>query len=535
MDQLDNLVLGDVLASQAATHQNQPFLKFREGEISYGEVDKTADRIAQGLIANGVEPTDHVALMMSNSAEFLYMVFALARLGVVAVPINTAYKGSVLRHVLDNSQASVLIVDDEFLGNISVMAGDPAHLRSVVVNTDNDAPAILGLPTIEYPSLLTHGDERPQADILFSDLQAIMYTSGTTGRSKGAMVPHSLALTCAADSVQFVSRGSNTIYSPLPLFHAAGLWDGMMAALLSGSSIAIVDRFSASRFWDDVRYFNAETVMGVFSMIPILLNQPPRPDDLDNPLETFYMGKSSLDEDFMTRFGAHTVETYTSTEIGIGTASPYGEWRIGSMGRPNEARFQVAVVDEQDRRLGPGDPGELVVRPHQPDVITRGYFGRDDITADTFRNLWFHTGDRAYFDDDGYFYFLDRMDDSIRRRGENISAFDLESELNLHPAVLESAAVAVPSEVEEDDVKIVVVSQPGSSIDEEELIAYCEENLPSFMVPRYVELVDVLPRTATDKVAKHKLREMGDRGLTSTTWDREEAETTEGVKQRLIG
>src|SRR5690606_16266291 len=161
--------------------------------------------------------------------------------------------------------------------------------------------------------------------------------------------------------------------------------------------------FSASRFWDDVRRFDAQTAMGVFSMIPILLNQPPRDDDLDNPLETFYMGKSSLDAAFFERFGAHTVETYTSTEAGIGTAKAHGE------------RFDVAVVDEHDRELGPGEAGELVLRPKQPFVITTGYYGRDDATAQCFRNLWFHTGDRAYVDGDGYFYFVDRMKDAIRR------------------------------------------------------------------------------------------------------------------------
>ncbi|MPZ52087.1 MAG: AMP-binding protein [Acidimicrobiia bacterium] len=537
MHPLDNLVLGDALAAQAKTHRDEPFLKFRDGENTYGEVDQTADRVAQGLLANGMKKGDHVALMMSNSAEFLYAVFALARLGAVAVPINTAYRGTLLRHVLDNSEATVLIVDSDLMDRITLKHHESSHLRLVVVNTDDPITSdFLGLRTIRYSSLLDHGGERPETKVLFSDLQAIMYTSGTTGPSKGAMVPHSLALTCAADSVRFVSRGSSTIYSPLPLFHAAGLWDGMMAALITGTSIAIVDRFSASRFWEDVRHFGAGTVMGVFSMIPILLNQPRQPDDLANPLKTFYMGKSSLDEDFMARFGAHTVETYTSTEIGIGTASPYGAWRIGSMGQANEDRFEVAVVDEHDRPLGPGDPGELVVRPHQPDVITRGYLGRDDATAETFRNLWFHTGDRAYVDDDGYYYFLDRMDDSIRRSGENISAFDLESGLNLHPGVLESAAIAVPSDLEEDEVKIVVVGKPGANLDEEELIGYCDENLPDFMVPRYVELVDSLPRTPTDKVAKHKLREMGEEGLTATTWDRVESQTPDtGVKQRRIG
>jgi crotonobetaine/carnitine-CoA ligase len=294
----------------------------------------------------------------------------------------------------------------------------------------------------------------------------------------------------------------------------------MMSALLGGGAIAIVERFSASRFWDDVRFFDAQVCMSVFSMIPILLNREPTPYDKDHPLETFYMGKSVLDEPLRKRFGVRSVETYTSTEVGIATASPYGEWRLGSCGQAHDERFEVAVVDELDRQVGPGEPGELVVRPKQPYVITTGYYGAAEATAHCFRNMWFHTGDRAWRDDDGYFYFLDRMKDAIRRRGENISAFDLECEINMHPAVLESAAIGVPSELEDEDIKVSVVLRPGIAIDGPELVAYCEERLPRSMVPRYVEFVDALPRTPTDKVAKYRLREAGDHGITPDTWDR---------------
>ncbi len=261
--------------------------------------------------------------------------------------------------------------------------------------------------------------------------------------------------------------------------------------------------------------------MGVFSMIPILLNQPPDPRDKDHPLESFYMGKSNLDDPLRERFGVRSVETYTSTEVGIATASRYGEWRTGSCGQAHEERFEVAVLDEHDRTVGPGEPGELAVRPRQPFVITTGYYGAPEATARCFRNMWFHTGDRVWRDDDGYYYFLDRMKDAIRRRGENISAFDLESEVNLHPAVLESAAIGVPSELEDDDIKLAVVLQPGNDLEPAELVAFCEERLPRSMLPRYVEFVDALPRTSTDKVAKYRLRDAGDHGLTPTTWDRE--------------
>jgi crotonobetaine/carnitine-CoA ligase len=350
-----------------------------------------------------------------------------------------------------------------------------------------------------------------------------MYTSGSTGPSKGAMCSHALALTCAIDSLDYLDRWGKTIYCPLPLFHAAGLWDGVFSAMIGGGAIAVIDRFHASTFWDDVRAFGAEVCMSVFSMIPILLSKPPTARDKDHPLKTFYMGKSILDAPLFERFGVRSAETYTSTEAGIVTGSPYGEWRLGSCGTANDRRFEVGVVDEQDRLLGPGEPGELVVRPRQPFVITNGYYGAPEATADAFRNLWYHTGDRGYRDDDGYYFFLDRMKDAIRRRGENISAFDIECEVNLHPGVVECAATGVPSELEDEDVKLTVVLRPGTTLDPDELVAYCEDRLPRFMVPRYVEFVDALPRTPTDKVAKYRLKERGEHGLTATTWDRDAA------------
>lgn len=523
---LESFVLGDMLRTQARTHRTETFLKFHDGDISYGEVDAMADRVAQGLIACGVRRGEHVAVMLPNGPEIVYVIFALARLGAVAVPVNTAHRGELLRHVLASSDSGMLIIDAAYASRLVPLASRLPGLRRVVVHRGGEADGIAALPgksVVPWPDLLSHGAEPPRADVSFHDLQAIMYTSGTTGPSKGAMCSHALALTCAYDSLNYLDRWGKTTYCPLPLFHAAGLWDGMLSALLSGGSIAIVDKFHASTFWDDVRRFDAAVAMSVFSMIPILLNSDPKPDDRDHPLEMFYMGKSSLDAPMRERFGVRSVETYTSTEAGIATGSPYGEWRTGSCGTAHDERFEVAVVDSHDREVGNGEPGELVLRPRQPFVITTGYYGAPDATAECFRNMWFHTGDRVWRDDDGYFYFLDRMKDSIRRRGENISAFDLECEVNLHPAVLECAAIGVPSELEDEDVKLAVVRRPGGQLSHEELIEFCQEKLPRYMVPRYLEFVDDLPRTPTDKVAKYRLREAGDHGITATTWDREAA------------
>ncbi|OLF06179.1 ATP-dependent acyl-CoA ligase [Actinophytocola xinjiangensis] len=522
---LESFVLGDVLRSRSETHGAEPFLKFRDGELTYGDVHAMSNRVAQGLISLGVGKGDHVAVMLPNCPEFVPTIFALARIGAVAVPVNTALRGELLRHVLASSDSTTLVIDSSFVDRLPPVIDQLTALTRLVVRDDGEPVA--GRPVVSYRSLLDHGDEEPRAGVAFDDLQAIMYTSGTTGPSKGAMCSHALALTCAYDSLNFLDRWGKTIYCPLPLFHAAGLWDGMMSALLGGGALAVVEKFSASRFWDDVRFFDAKVAMSVFSMIPILLNREPTPRDRDHPLEMFYMGKSVLDEPLRERFGVRSVETYTSTEAGIAIASPYGQWRLGSCGTVHSERFDAAVVDEHDREVGPGEPGELVLRPKQPHVITSGYYGAPEATAQTFRNLWFHTGDKVWRDEDGYFFFLDRMKDSIRRRGENISAFDLECEVNLHPAILESAAIGVPSELEDEDVKLAVVLRPGATLGHEELIEFCVERLPRFMVPRYVEFVDALPRTPTDKVAKYRLRAQGERGITPSTWDREAADRSQ--------
>jgi crotonobetaine/carnitine-CoA ligase len=264
-----------------------------------------------------------------------------------------------------------------------------------------------------------------------------------------------------------------------------------------------------------VRRFDAQVAMSVFSMIPILLNQPPTDRDKDHPLEIFYMGKSTLDAPLYERFGVRSVETYTSTEAGIPLASPFGEGPLGSCGRANSERFEVAVVDDWDRILPPGEPGELVLRPRQPSVITAGYYGRFEATAHAFRNLWFHTGDRVWQDDEGYFYFVDRMADAIRRRGENISSYEIERIVATHPGVAECAAVGVPSELGEEEVMVVVVAR-GDGLDPADLVGFCAERMAAFMVPRYVRTVAELPKTPTEKVQKFALRENGFAGA----WDR---------------
>jgi crotonobetaine/carnitine-CoA ligase len=291
----------------------------------------------------------------------------------------------------------------------------------------------------------------------------------------------------------------------MPLFHAVASWLGVVPALLMGGRIAIVPRFSASAFWDDCRRYQADVAHGIFSMVPILMKQPPRPHDADQPARRFYFAR--VDEAFEQRFNCRIVEVYGATETGVVTMTPPGNPRkIGSCGKPNDATFEVVIADENDAPVQPGDVGEILVRPRRPFAMLTAYYNAPDATAAAFRNLWFHTGDNARADADGYLWFVDRKKDAIRRRGENISSSEVEAVLNRHPGVLECAVVAAPSELDEDEVKAVVVLRPGTSTTPDDIWAFCDAEMPRFWVPRFIELRAEMPKTPSQKIQKYLLR-----------------------------
>ncbi len=352
------------------------------------------------------------------------------------------------------------------------------------------------------------------------DVAAIIYTSGTTGPSKGVLMPWgtlwSFVTTAPADLVE----PGEGFYAMYPAFHVSGKAMLYQASVFRARMV-LREQFSITNFWDDVRRFGITGAGLVGPMAPFLLLQPEQPDDADTPLRHVVMGPLTPHvEEFKRRFGVEVGTGYGMTEIGAPFASDgYNLANAQSCGklRTGWAGYEVRIVDEHDEPLGPGQVGELVVRTSEPWVINRGYYGMPEASAAAWRNGWFHTGDGFRYDDDGNYYFVDRIKDAIRRRGENISSFEVEGLVNRHPDVVESAALAVPSEYLEDEVKVCVVLREGSELTHAELHAHLETTMPSFMVPRYLELVDALPKTeATMRTQKVKLRESG---LTETTWD----------------
>ena len=324
----------------------------------------------------------------------------------------------------------------------------------------------------------------------------------------------------ASECVEVEGSTSDDVYfTSLPVFHANARYLSILPAMLADAKVVIYERFSASRFWDQIRNTDA-TIFNTLGAVGMFLhNQPLKPDDGDNPAKICLCAPMppEIITDFEDRFKVKAMELYGLTETGAIVYNPSSRNKPGSCGKATKS-FEVVILDEDDQIVPPGVLGEIACRGRYPWAMSVGYYNMPDRTAETYRNFWFHTGDSGYIDEEGYLYFRDRIKDYIRRRGENISSSEIEAVINAFPKVLESAAVAVKSEVGEDEVKIVIVPKPGEEISPVELLDFCQDRMPYFAVPRYVEFVENLPKTPNEKTQKAKLRE---EGITGNTWDRE--------------
>ena len=354
----------------------------------------------------------------------------------------------------------------------------------------------------------------------YHDLMAVMYTSGTTGPSKGAMISHAHAFEYAYGVTEMLDlQGGDIYYAPLPLFHLAGQFAVIYASCIASATAVIAGVFSTQRFWTDVARFNANCSFLLGAMANFLYQQIPNSKDNQNPLERILMVPLIPEvEDFKRRFDCLVSTTWGGTEMNCPTRSGFDLVDNKSCGRVANDRYEVRIADINDAELPPGMPGEALVRTKEPWIITTGYWNHPEWTEKAFRNLWYHTGDMLMKDADGNLYFVDRIKDAIRRRGENISSFEVENEINAHPDVLECAVIPVESEHTEQDVMAIVVPSSPDKLNPKALVKFLEPRMPYFMVPRYIDCVDILPKTPTGKIQKYILR---DRGITSSTWDRE--------------
>lgn len=525
--------LGGILRAQAQRHGARPWLLSGDERWSFAEADAAVDRCAAGLTAHGVRHGTAVAVMLENSARFVFLALALGRLGAVFVPVNLAFRRASLRHVLAQARAELVVVEEALVPRLAEVAEELAELRTVVV--DGAASAVpeplRRREPVELAALAATpaAPDAPASGASTLDPWSIMFTSGTTGPSKGAVMTHQYwhLVPSGLCGPGRAVRGDDVFYVSSPLFHAAAWLVQLLPALYLGLPAAIDEGFSASRFWERTRHYGATQLLTMGATHLWLLKQPPSPRDRDNPARVWAPVPlpHELWEPVKERFGIeHLWSTYGGTEfMSVTNTDVRRPVKPGSSGRAR-ASVELAVLDDVGRALPTGAVGELCVRPRRPHALFQGYVGMPEETLRRFGDLWYHTGDLVRIDEDGELFFVDRKDDYLRVRGENVSSFEVESALGEHPAVLEAAAYSRRSEesaqVAEDEIHVCVVAQPQATVGAEELVRFAAERLPRFAVPRYVEFVDDLPRTATGRVRKHLLRA---RAGTPDVWDREAA------------
>ncbi len=507
------------LSRAAAEAPDQPFIRFVDAEWTFGEVEREAARIAGGLRACGVERGHNVSLLLPNCIEFALAWFALARLGAVAAPVNTAFRGAVLAHALDLVQSELLIVHHALLPQLQDVRDALKTIRRVIVVVGDGDERVPGMAWSELAR--TGTAVTANGDANFADLALLLYTSGTTGRSKAARISNRFILRQAQGAIDGLGlRVDDVLYCPYPMFHLDAAVLTIAPALLLRATAAIGERFSVSRYWDEVRAMKATVFDFMGATLTMLWKQPPSPRDRDHRARLGWgVPLPAWAPEFEARFGCRLVELYGATEVGVPIYTPLDEPpRPGSCGKPR-GPWSVRLVDEDGFDVAPGEAGELVVRAEEPSVLMDGYWAMPDATIEAFRDQGLHTGDLLRRDTDGWFYFVGRRKDIVRRRGENISAAEVELTVEQHPDVVECAVIGVPSELTEEDVMACVVLRAGSDLAPAALARWCEDKMARFMVPRYWRVLDSMPKTPTDKVEKFRLREQGAAGA----WDREAA------------
>ncbi|HWA43171.1 MAG TPA: AMP-binding protein [Hypericibacter adhaerens] len=540
----DYYTVATLLAERAKTSRRRPAIVSDEGSLTYAELEAQSRKLAAGFAARGIGPGTTVLMMLDNHADSILCWLALARLGAVEVPVNTAYLGDVLKHVVRDSLATILILDAAYAERFEDEILDGARLETLILrgSAPGRLPAKLSkLRTIEFASLAGSGPAGGPAIAETSDprqIMAVMYTSGTTGASKGVRCTFAHALEYSRCVVEVLDlKAGDRYYNMLPLFHIAGQWAAVFACFIAGATVVLKPRFSVSAFWDDIRHHRCNVTLLLGAMANLVHRAPASPADKKHPLDkVLVVPLFPQVKEFARRFGLRVTTNYGSTEVGVPIRAGFrpGKPRLfhlvdaRSCGRIVSDRFEVKIVDPNDEEVPPGVAGELVVRPKRPWIVMSGYLNQPEKTMEAWRNLWLHSGDLMMRDKRGNFYFLDRVKDSIRRRGENISSTEVENGILKFPSVLECAVYPVPSPLTEQEVMAAVVAKPGNELDLGALGAFLERTLPKFMVPRFYRLETALPKTPTGKIQKFQLRAQG---LDAPHWDRE-ARPANQIKQQ---
>jgi crotonobetaine/carnitine-CoA ligase len=519
-----------LIRGQARERGDRPFVRFEDGQaFTFRALDAWTDELAGSLAALGVRAGDRVLGLIGNRAEAIGMLLATVKLGAVWVPLNTGLRGAFLQHQLQNAEPRIVVLEDRLAVNLREVAGGPVAPEALVVVGDpgTATPACLSAARrLTFPELRAL---RARADLPTpapGDVAMIMYTSGTTGPSKGVLIPHGHCYLAGLGLAEATAlTAADRYFVCMPLFHANALLMQFVGSLIAGAEVVVTERFRATSWLEEVRAAEATLTNGLGVIPEFIFRQPPTARDRDHRLRLMMAVPIAPEwgAAFQERFGVPFMQGFGMTECNIVAYTRPGDALVpGCAGYPLADWFDVAIADPAaDVLLSAGQTGEIVVRPKVPGCVMAGYFRMPEKTVEAWRNLWFHTGDAGRFDDAGRLHYVDRIKDCIRRRGENISSFEIEQVLNAHPSVAESAVVAVrvAGAGGEDEVKACVVAAAGAMVDPVALLDWCAPRMPHFAVPRFVEIVTgELAKTPTGKLQKTPLREAG---VTAATWDRE--------------
>lgn len=529
----------EVLARRLNDDPAGSYLDFPDRSYTAEEMAVEAGRAASVLAELGVGKGDRVATLLDNCPAAVSVWFGALQLGAIPVPINAANRGEFLRHPLVDSGSVVLLVHDHFADRVEAIIGSVEDLQHVIVHT-RGPDRVDASPRVEnfeargrvqvwdWATMMTGAAPLPLDPGVTGpgDLATLIYTAGTTGPSKACMLSHNYVVNACSRTAPAWGRSSaDVMWTPLPLFHFAAYQHVVVGTLVVGGSGGIGDRFSVSRFWDEVHRTGATMVALLGSMTTMLARAESSDHEIEHALRLVIAVPSlpEIERIWKERFGVETFSGgYALTEGGpLSLVAPGQANKPGAAGVAQTPDFDTRIFDDQDREVGPGVVGEIVTRPRHPHVMFEGYWGRPEDSLRALGGLWFHTGDLGRIDEDGFLYFVDRKKDCLRRRGENISSYEVEAAFRQHPAVLDVAAHAVASTVAEDEVKVTIVLRPDAASTERELCEWSLDKLPYFAVPRYVELRNELPRNPVGRVTKHILR---DQGVTPTTWDRDNSD-----------
>lgn len=511
-----DLAIGDWLAESAQRYPESK-IQIEDQSTTFAELNARAGSVASGLHALGIGAGNKVCLVMAARIEALELWFGLARGGFVEVPLNPQSGTRLLQYCIEQSEASIVVCDAEHEQIVRECIQELHSVRQLVVVNNAQPESQEGISVLAYPELLS----QPTVELKPVDPMStavILYTSGTTGPPKGVKLSHRANINLAKHTTELLGyTAEDYLYSVFPLYHSNARYCSVMAAIDVGADLLMHRKFSASRFWEICREHEITAFNYQGAMMSILYKQPPQDTDADNSVRIGFGAPCppEIFDDFERRFDLSLTEIYGSTEVSIVTDMPPWDRKIGTAGNES-ANYHVAVVDEFEDPVPNGTIGEIVVRPKSAGWMFDGYHNMPEATAKSWKNLWFHTGDRGRFDEDGFLTFVDRLKDTIRRRGENISSWEIERVMAEHPGVAQVAAYGVSSELSEEDVMIAVVPSEGQACRPEDLIQHGQGTLTSFAMPRYIRFVEALPLTPSQRVEKYRLRA---EGITPDTWD----------------